>query len=301
MVKVNLYVNEEVSGSVAAAERRVAVTWPFQTPAVVIVPGKVAGMAPAALDAVFLSGREEKAEHVELWGDKAAVLPATRDVLYISGRAASGEIGSASAETMKQLLNILQQAGGKPEDVVRVKAFLQPMKEWRVVEREIETAFGKLGLPPAVYVDWTSASRSTEIELIAAIPKKENPNGNVSYFTPTGEKPSPVFSRVSRIHGDEIIYIGGVRSLIAGTSDDEVNSVFNQLEEISGMAGSDLKHFAKATYFVSEDSVSQSLNKLRPSYFDPERPPAASKVQIKNVGSQNAGLLIDMIAVPKTN
>jgi len=41
------------------------------------------------------------------------------------------------------------------------------------------------------------------------------------------------------------------------------------------------------------------LNELRPLYYDPKRPPAASKAQVSGIGWPNRSITMDLIAVPK--
>ena len=55
----------------------------------------------------------------------------------------------------------------------------------------------------------------------------------------------------------------------------EVKDVFGKLDALLKRHGSDFKHLAKATYYVSTEAVSKALNELRPNYYDPQRPPAA--------------------------
>ncbi|MGE3314127.1 MAG: hypothetical protein AB7O26_03345, partial [Planctomycetaceae bacterium] len=61
---------------------------------------------------------------------------------------------------------------------------------------------------------------------------------------------------------------------------------------------SDLKHLAKATYYVTNDDVSGKLTTLRPKYYDPKHPPAASKASVTGVGMEKCTITLDMIAVP---
>ena len=63
--------------------------------------------------------------------------------------------------------------------------------------------------------------------------------------------------------------------------------------------GSDFRHLVKATYLHEDDGTSTALNDLRPNYYDPERPPAASKANIAGTGDPTLGMVVDMIAVPK--
>jgi hypothetical protein len=56
----------------------------------------------------------------------------------------------------------------------------------------------------------------------------------------------------------------------------------------------------KATYYVSDDDASKQLNVIRPKFYDPQRPPAASKAIVPAVGVSERSITIDMIAVPAT-
>jgi enamine deaminase RidA (YjgF/YER057c/UK114 family) len=64
-------------------------------------------------------------------------------------------------------------------------------------------------------------------------------------------------------------------------------------------AGSDFQHLVKATYYVSDSEASKELNNLRPKVYEAEKPPAASKVSLKDIGAPGRGLLVDMIAAPR--
>ena len=74
--------------------------------------------------------------------------------------------------------------------------------------------------------------------------------------------------------------------------------MFSQLQVILKASGSDLRHLAKATYYVSDNDASVKLGELRPKFYDAQRPPAASKAQVFGVGMANRSLTLDMIAVP---
>jgi enamine deaminase RidA (YjgF/YER057c/UK114 family) len=107
---------------------------------------------------------------------------------------------------------------------------------------------------------------------------------------------SPIFSRVARINHGKRVYTSG----LTGAGKDgaaEVKDVFAQLGAILKKHGSDFRHLAKATYYVANDDVSKQLNLLRPDYYDPKRPPAASKAPVRGTGRKGSGLVLDMIAV----
>jgi hypothetical protein len=75
--------------------------------------------------------------------------------------------------------------------------------------------------------------------------------------------------------------------------------LFSITERLTAAAGSDLKHLVKATYYVTDNDVSTWHNKLRPSYYAPERPPAASKAMVLGTGREKRTITWDLIAVPK--
>lgn len=299
VAKLNLYVANYDSPTAKSIPAGFTKAWPKpgKQPALTITPSALPGGATLAADAVIAAKAGESTE-VTRFERESAVLPRSRDIIYLSGRAASGELAEATAATMTQLFEDLKLLESDKRDVVQVKAFITPMTSWETVEAEIDKSFGAIGSPPTIFVEWSSGSRATEIELIAAAPKTEKPTGPISYFTPPNDKSSPVFSRVARVHGDQVIYISGVTGSDGTTPESEIHSLFAQLEKTAKVAGSDLRHFAKATYYVSESEVSKALNVLRPEYYDPKRPPSASKVEVPTIGISDRGILIDMIGVP---
>lgn len=296
VAKLNFYIAEDTPELKSAIEDALKSNWADgKRPAVTTIPTRLPGDTKLALDAVIATDSNEST--VERFERDAALMPANRDIVYVSGRAAKGELAEATSGTMKELFEVLAHLGSEPKDVVQVKAFIKPMSDWEVVEAAIEKSFGELGAPPVVYVEWIS-SLATEIELIAAAPDRQDTTETISYVTPPGDKASPVYSRVARVHADEVIYVSALAGGQADSPEAEVNDLYAALERVSKQAGSDLRHFAKATYYVSDDAVSAALNKLRPNFYDPARPPAASKVQVPSVGVAKRGLLIDMVAAP---
>ncbi len=108
---------------------------------------------------------------------------------------------------------------------------------------------------------------------------------------------SPVYCKVTRINFGQKIYISGLYGQVSGNADSELTSIFNSMGAILKSTGSDFRHLVKATYYVSNDIHSAKLNEIRPKFYDPLRPPAASKAMVKDVGKSQAGVSIDMIGV----
>jgi enamine deaminase RidA (YjgF/YER057c/UK114 family) len=223
-------------------------------------------------------------------------LPAGSRV-YISGQADPGsDLAQATRRTLEGLDRTLAHVGLDRSRVVRVKAFLRPMTAAEEVEREVVAFFGSEAVPPLTLVEWQSKN-PIEIELIVAGDRK--PAGNsVEYLTPPGLKPSPVFSRVARVNGGDLVYVSGLYGPAQSSGARQVESIFEVLGKHLEAAGSDFRHLVKATYYVTDEDASRALNELRSKYYDPARPPAASKA-LAGVDAAGRTITLDMIAVVK--
>jgi enamine deaminase RidA (YjgF/YER057c/UK114 family) len=307
LVKMNLYVDgprtaakiKRMFAKRFPAPVRPAMSWvctPLPYPGVIVALDAVA-VVPDAGSAKVIRTRCEALAGDSKMAD-VAVLP-RGDAVYVSGMSAKGDMASATADTMNQLMETIGLLGLKSDQVVQLKAFVGSMDEAQTIRKEMAKTFSGRVAPPAVLVEWTTTG-SVEIEMIvAAGPRKSDasPSETVSYFTPPGVKPSPVYSKVACVHGGKRIYISGMHSAQPGDGTAQVTDVFAAIESIVKESGTDMRHLVKATYYVSDKDPSAMLNKLRPNYYDPQRPPAASKAMVLGVGMADRTLSIDMIAV----
>lgn len=314
VAKLNLYVRDPDDCDGVRAE---IAKWYGQRPkpAITVIPTQLPRLdAKVALDAVAVIADTERPKGVEVWSDLAAdrgrtfggeslaaVTGRATDLVYISGRASKADdLRTGTEETMKQLMFVLQMLGAGPENVVQTKAFLNPATEAVFAAESIQSFFKEGDRPPVVMVEWTSSSYPTEIEMIAAIPERKMEKTVVEYMTPPGDNPSPVYSKMAVVKGGKMIYVGEMVGDADVAPDVEVKTLFDRLKQAVEAAGGDFKHLVKATYYVSDADVSKELNNLRPKIYDPKKPPTASKVSLKNIGVPKRGMLIDMIAVPKS-
>jgi len=214
-------------------------------------------------------------------------------LIYVSGRAAKADdLRAGTKGTMEELMEVLQFLGAGPEQVLQIKAFVNSIEEAAFAAEEIQSFFEEGDRPPVVMVEWTSTSLPTEIELIAAIPGEGEEVAEVVYVRPPGD------SKVAVVKGGDIVYIGALAGDAKVGADVEVKTLYARMQQAAEAAGSDFKHLVKATYYFSEGEVSKELNTLRPTLYDPKRPPAASKIGVQDIGLPDRGMLIDMVAVP---
>ncbi len=305
LVKLNIYVAREEL--VSEVQQRIADELKDAAhPACMYVVTQLADPnALVAIDAVALTSASKKLSNVQVLNDevsgfRVALLPAGRTA-YISGQAVKADtVTEAARKTMDELHQTMKYIGASPSNVIHVKAFMNPMKEADNVSQAIDSFFAEGKQPPVSLVEWYS-SLPIEIEMIVAMPESnisDRPAETVVYKTPTGMKASPVFSRVAIAEVSDRIYVSGILAKENKNNEQQIRSVFNQLKTAVTEAGSDLNHLAKATYYVSDTAVSGPFGKIRTEYYNPKRPPAASKATIKSVGFPNRTLVVDMIAVP---
>src|SRR5207249_8153477 len=111
--------------------------------------------------------------------------------------------------------------------------------------------------------------------------------------------PSKVFSRVARVNHGKLIYISGQYGMNAQDAAGQVREIFHSLGGVLQKTGSDFEHLAKSTYYVTDNDASNKLNDIRPEFYNPQRPPAASKARVKGVGLPGKTVSMDLIAVSK--
>lgn len=215
--------------------------------------------------------------------------------VFVAGQAEAGaSIAEATRNTLKSLEATLKSLGLSFADVVSVRSFLSPMDQAATAVEEIQ----KLHQGPQAVVEWL-APGTIEIELVAVSPNPPGePEQRVEFLTPPGMQASPVYSRVARTYGTSLIFVSGLYGTSSRSGAEEVTQIFASLEQLLKTAGGNLRNLAKATYFVATDDASTRLNELRPKYYDPQRPPAASKAMVRGTGIPEKTLTLDMIAVP---
>jgi enamine deaminase RidA (YjgF/YER057c/UK114 family) len=265
-------------------------------PALTVVVGSLphAGLRIAA-DAVATTDRNEVGRIERAPPVSISVLPAGPRV-FVSGQAEpADDLATATRETLRSLAETLEHLGIGLDQVVQLKAFYTPAGSAEVVDREVVAFFEGALPPPIVLVEWQS-SVPIEIELVAAAPEPGS-DRPIDYLATPKLAASPVFSRVARVNRGDLVFTSGLFGPVNASGADQVTAIFDELTAILEEAGSDLDHLAKATYYVSDDDASRALNELRPRYYDPSRPPAASKAQVPGVGPADRSITLDLIAV----
>ncbi len=233
-------------------------------------------------------------------GPLSAVMP-KGERIYVSGQADPGTLPEATKKTLESLSRTLTEYGRSDADIVQLKCFVTPMQSAGLVKEEIARHFAGQRVPPVSYVEWKSTA-PIEIELVAwGGPATEAlPAEPIEYLTPAGFKASPLYCRVARIHGGGTIFFSDLFADAKADTAAQVQQPFDRLKLLLEKAGSDYRHLTKATYYVTDDEVSKAHNEIRPKFYDPARPPAASKAVVVGTGTEGTRYVMDMIAVPSS-
>lgn len=305
VVKVNVYVTrnedaQKVKGFLAAKFKGGV------KPAVSFVTGKLSDAnARVAMDAIGIvpvkSGpnvAKRLIANAKL-GNAVAIMP-SGGKYYVSGQAKNGALPEATRNTLISLEETLKFLGLGKSNVVQLKAFVQPISDTGLVKSEVASFFSG-DVPPFVYVEWSSPTNTPiEIELIAADGKPQATEGDsVEFLTPPNVSTSKVYSRVAHVRRGQTIYISGLYGMKATDGAGQVREILDRMKVLAAEAGSDFDHLVKATYYVSDKEASGKLNDIRPEYYNPQRPPTASKAMVEGVGMPGKTITIDMIAVTK--
>jgi len=253
-----------------------------------------------AMDAVAAAHDDGSAAPLDSGMRAFAILP-KGPKSYVSGMADTNGLAQATERTLEKLTACIAHLGLEKKDIVQLKAFLEPMSDSARVRKKIVEYFGN-SAPPVIFVEWSSPKPNPpiEIELIApAKPDRSKEADPVSYVTPPGTTDSKVFKRVAQVNHGKLIYISGIYGEISGDGGVQVREIFRALKGTLQRTGSDFDHLVKATYYVTDDQASNKLNEMRPQYYKPDRPPAASKAKVRGVGMPEKTVMLDMIAVPR--
>lgn len=305
IVKLNAYVADEATAAefFSTVQRRFRHALPAVSLVTTRLPVEGALIAVDAIAArpiTITDGRPVKRHDSTVAGRNgmahSAVLP-VGETIYISGQAEqANNIAAATAATLAGLKRTLDHLGLGPEHVVQVKCFLQPMAAVGSAYHEIQAFFGDQLAPPTSVVEWVS-SLPIEIEMVVHSPDVSPGDGLTHEWLPWLPK-SPVYCRLTRVRSASQVFVSSCFGSIRHDETLQVDDAFQLLQERLEAAGSDLLHMAKATYYVRNQAASAAVNEIRPTLYDPEHPPAASKALVYGIGQTGCAVALDMIAVP---
>lgn len=228
----------------------------------------------------------------------AAVLP-RGGVAYLSGQPEEGGLTEfATTRSMANLIKTLKLLNLSTEHIVHIKVFLRPATSAEEVLQQVQAFFPGRTTPPVVFVEWFAAV-PIEIEMVAQLPVSGGAAKKLEFFSPPEYRLSNVFSKVALVRTERQIYISGQYAREPSRGEPQGQYVFEQLQDIVTKTGSDMRHLAKATYYVADHDAARWVDRIRPRVFDPDRPPAASKVMVHAVGMVGRTMTVDMIAVDK--
>lgn len=310
LVRINLYLKDGMMSEQVLGTLKEALpdgTFPAIT---FISGGQPRPEVLVSMDLVAVATEEAATERVTLYRSQAIFAKPTRSQvavlapgrkIFISGQAVSGEdLSDASHQTMRNLFATLAYVGAKAEDVVQVKAFFNPIDSARSVEEIIASFFRGREAPPVISVEWVSDPNRVEIELIASAEAQASDNDQaVTHYAPPWMTQATTFSRVVDVKSGGLFFTSG----LYGEGEDgqaQARDIFKTIGTVLEKAESNYDHLVKATYYPSSEAGRQGFVTVRPEFYNPAKPPAASLIMVQGTGRQDKSINVDLIgAIPE--
>lgn len=295
ILRLNAYVSDDAA--TAAVDAAIAARFADAPPAVTLVhtPLSVKG---ALVGFDVIAAVSNAPASVRIAAGESAVMPAGGKV-FVSGQANPGpNLAASVTTTMGKLHASLAHIGLAKSDVVQVKALITPFADQAAAVAAIQQSYAGGPVPPIVLIEWISTTPA-EIELIAAAPALTRTQEEAAAFLSLPGMPnSPVFCRIATVAaGSPLIFISAIEGGEGGTAREQWKRIFDQLGNVLFETGSSFRHLVKATYFLAEPSARTAMGEIRGVFFDPNRPPSASALDVPSLGRKGK-LMLDMIAVP---
>ena len=232
--------------------------------------------------------------------DVAILAPGRK--IFISGQAERGEdLTDATQKTMVNLFATLAYLGARAEDVVQIKAFIGKIADAEAVEEKIASFFRHRKAPSIISVEWLNDPDRVEIELVASAPAlpEKNSGETVSYYAPAWMTQATTYSRVVDIHRGGMFFTSGLYG-DGEKGQDQAYNIFKTINDVLDKVDSNYDHLVKATYYPSNDDGRQGFVDVRPEFYNPQRPPAASLIRVRGIGRERNTINVDLIgAIPE--
>lgn len=231
--------------------------------------------------------------------------------LYLSGQTHAGEMLRSTDGVMDALHRTLAHYGTDSSNVFQIKSFLHPMTDADSVAAVIRSHYPAGRVPPLVFVEWVDDSYldylsldpsdgpvPIEIELHAFQQAQGDSSGPaVTYGTPPWMTGPATYSRAAQVHHGDLLYVTGLYGDTTRNAEGQLYQMFGALSDLLDEAGSSFDHLVKATYYVTDSSSSDVLNRIRTEFYNPSTPPTSSKMPVSATGVEGAALTFDMIGV----
>jgi reactive intermediate/imine deaminase len=122
------------------------------------------------------------------------------------------------------------------------------------------------------------------------------------YVRPAGMPPANGYSHAVAFNGPTLIISGQVpldeEGRLVGDGDPraQVRQVFENLATALAAAGATMEHVVKLTVFLTDMGDLLAFREVRDEYFQPDRPPASSLVQVSGLVNPAFRVEIEAIA-----
>jgi enamine deaminase RidA (YjgF/YER057c/UK114 family) len=124
---------------------------------------------------------------------------------------------------------------------------------------------------------------------------RSQPADSLHLLNPAGLAKSPNYSQIAMVSSKRVVLTGTQTSF--GYQDADAKLALQRLDKALEQFGSSLRLAAMVHFYPLSQSLADQVRRVRASFYDAPRPPAATMLPFEGLPSMDAGFAVDAVAV----
>ena len=218
-------------------------------------------------------------------------------LVFLAGQAASSAnpldpAPPLAEKSLAGLRTVLKAAGSDTADMLRVTCYLSSLDNSQAVRQSFTAAF------PQAAFNYVQAQRApgramAECEAVARL--RWNTGTSLHLLDPEGVPKSTNYSQAALVASAKVVITGAQASF--GYQDADARLAFERLNKALEPFTASLRQAAMVHYYPLSQSLAEQVRRVRPEFYQKERPPAATMLAVEGLTSMDAGFAADVVAV----
>lgn len=180
----------------------------------------------------------------------------------------------------------------KPGDVLRVGCFLDSLDDAIAINQQLHAAFPSAVLTLA-QIQRVALRSSAECEAVARLRAPVDPP--VKSLNPQGLSSPAAYSQMVLVSAPRLVFTGS--QLAFGAEPSDVRLTFQRLAKDLEPMHASLRSAVMAYMYALSHPVADQVNRIRFEFYDQDRPPAGTILQLEGLPSMDATFAVNVIAV----
>jgi enamine deaminase RidA (YjgF/YER057c/UK114 family) len=218
-------------------------------------------------------------------------------LVFISGQGATSgnpldPVEPLAQKSLAGLRTAVKAAGSEPADVLRVTCFLSSLDRGPQIHQMFA---GEYPHAAFTYVQTQRAPAHAVAECEAVAKLRSQPADSLHLLNPAGLAKSPNYSQIAMVSSKRVVLTGTQTSF--GYQDADAKLALQRLDKALEQFGSSLRRAAMVHFYPLSQSLADQVRRVRASFYDAPRPPAATMLPFEGLPSMDAGFAVDAVAV----